>query len=73
MAYAGQDAQYLAIQGVGVPESGGLTDLEPDPRRVGQYTLVGRQITPPDLASATLLMRERRLNPAPARQNRLSV
>ena len=45
----------------------------PDPRRVGQYTLVG-QITPPDLASATLLMPRAPLaNPAPARQNRLSV
>ena len=60
VAYAGQDAQYLAIQGVGLPESGGVDPIwVPDPRRIGSYTLVGRQITPPDLASATLLLRER--------------
>lgn len=60
VAYAGQDAQYLAIQGVGLPEAGGVDPIwVPDPRRIGQYQLVGRQITPPDLASATLIMRER--------------
>ena len=43
-----------------MPESGGVDPIwNPDPRRIGSYTLVGRQITPPDLASATLLMRER--------------
>ena len=70
VAYAGQDAQYLAIQGVGLPESGGVDPIwVPDPRRIGSYTLVGRQITPPDLASATLLLpRAAWRDPAPARQ-----
>lgn len=58
--YAGQDAQYLAITGVGAPESGGIDPLwVPDPRKVGAYRLVGRSVSPPDLASATLLMKEK--------------
>jgi hypothetical protein len=59
LTYAGQDGQYAAIQGVGLPESGGVDPIwVPDPRRIGQYTLVGRSITPPDLASATLILKE---------------
>src|SRR5262245_36619097 len=59
LAYAGQDGQYMAIQGVGLPESGGIDPIwVPDPRRIGQYTLVARSITPPDLASATLVLKE---------------
>lgn len=59
LSYAGQDAQYMAIQGVGLPESGGVDPIwVPDPRRIGQYLLVGRSITPPDLASATLVLKE---------------
>lgn len=58
--YAGQDAQYMKIEGVGVPESGGVDPIwVADPRRIGQYRLVGRKITPPDLASATLVLLER--------------
>lgn len=58
--YAGQDAQYLAIEGVGIPESGGIDPIwVPDPVRAGKYRLVGRKITPPDLASATLKMLEK--------------
>lgn len=59
VAFAGQDAQYLAISGVGLPESGGIDPIwVPNGRRIGQYTLVGRSVSPPDLASATLTMRE---------------
>jgi hypothetical protein len=59
LTYAGQDGQYAAIQGVGLPESGGVDPIwVPDPRRIGQYQLVGRSITPPDLASATLVLKE---------------
>lgn len=59
LTYAGQDGQYAAIQGVGLPESGGIDPIwVPDPRRIGQYQLVGRSITPPDLASATLVLKE---------------
>ena len=58
--YAGQDAQYMSIEGVGVPESGGVDPIwVPDPTRIGQYRLVGRQVTPPELASATLMMLEK--------------
>lgn len=60
VGYAGQDAQYLSIEGVTVPESGGIDPIfVPDPRVVGKYKLVGRKISPPDLAKATLKMLER--------------
>jgi hypothetical protein len=59
LTYAGQDGQFAAIQGVGLPESGGIDPIwVPDPRRIGQYMLVGRSVTPPDLASATLVLKE---------------
>lgn len=58
--YAGQDAQYLFIDGVSDPESGGVDPIfVPDHRRPGAYRLVGRQISPPDLANATLNMLEK--------------
>jgi hypothetical protein len=58
--FAGQDAQYTIIQGVSAPESGAIDPIwVPDPRRAGQYKLVGRSITPADLAAATLVMREK--------------
>ena len=58
--YAGQDAQYLFIDGVSDPESGGVDPIYvPDHRRQGAYRLVGRQISPPDLANATLNMLEK--------------
>ena len=45
LTYAGQDAQYMAIQGVSLPESGGIDPIwVPNPYRIGQYTLVGRSI-----------------------------
>lgn len=60
VAYAGQNAQYMAIEGLSVSETGGIDPIfVPDPNRIGMYRLVGRSITPPDLASATLLMREK--------------
>ena len=58
--YGGQDAQYLSVEGVGVPESGGVDPVfVPDPSIIGRYRLVGRKISPPDLASATLKLLER--------------
>lgn len=60
VAYAGQDAQYMSVEGVGLPESGGIEPAwVPDPVNVGQYRLVARKITPPDLASATLRLAEK--------------
>src|SRR3989304_2646131 len=59
--YAGQAAQYLKVEGVGLPDGSG--GVEPswkhDPRRPGKYRLVSRMITPPDLAEATLVLTER--------------
>lgn len=58
--YAGQDAQYIFIDGVSDPESGGVDPIYvPDHRIPGAYRLVGRQFSPPDLANATLNMLEK--------------
>lgn len=58
--YAGQDAQYMSIEGVSDPESGGIDPIwVPDPVRIGSYRLVGRSVSPPDLASASLMLREK--------------
>jgi hypothetical protein len=60
VSFGGQDAQYLKIEGVGAPETGGVDPIfRHDPSRQGKYQLIGRQISPPDLASATLVMNER--------------
>lgn len=58
--YAGQDAQYLAIEGVTVPEQGGIDPMfVHDPRFIGKYKMIGRTISPPDLATATVIIREK--------------
>lgn len=58
--YAGQDTQYLTIDGVGVPESGGVNPVwVHDPNHSGKFKLVGRTIDPPDLANASIKMREK--------------
>lgn len=60
IAYAGQDAQYLAIDGVTVPELGGVDpQWVPDPIRPRAYRLAGRALTPPDLASASFMFLEK--------------
>lgn len=58
--FAGQDAQYMSIEGVSIAESGGVDPVwVPDPRVIGKYRLVSRKISPPDLAKATLKLLER--------------
>jgi len=58
--YAGQDAQYLAIEGVSLHETGGIDPVwVPDPHRIGSYRMVARKLSAPDLASATLKMLEK--------------
>lgn len=58
--YAGQDAQYLIVDGLSAPEVGGVDPtFVHDPRRVGSYKLVSRKISPPDLAQATITLMER--------------
>lgn len=58
--YAGQDAQYMTIEGVSLPESGGIDPVwVPDLRTAGLYRLVGRKVTPPSLAGASLHLLEK--------------
>lgn len=58
--YAGQETQYLSIDGVGLPETGGIDPIwVPDPNVIGRYRLVGRKQTPPALASAALHLTEK--------------
>ncbi len=58
--YAGQDAQYMTITGVGAPESGETDPIwVPDPSTPKGYRLVGRSVSAPDLPSATLTMYEK--------------
>lgn len=57
--YAGVSANAMVIEGVTVPESGGVDPIRiPDPHKIGGYKLVGRKITPADLATATLKILE---------------
>lgn len=43
--YAGQDGQYMAIDGVTIPKSGGVDPIwVPDPNQQGRYRLIGRTI-----------------------------
>lgn len=58
--YAGQNAQYMAIDGVSIAETGGIDPVwVPDPRRIGAFRLVAKSLTAPDLPTATLLMKEK--------------
>lgn len=58
--YAGQDGQYMSIEGVKMSEYGGIDAIwAHDLRTPGRYRLIGRSLTPPDLSEATLLMREK--------------
>ena len=60
VAYAGQDAQYMMIDGVSNPETGGIDpQWVHDPRRQGLFRLVARSITPADLPQATLTLKEK--------------
>ena len=60
LTYAGVDGQYAAVDGVTVPEAGGIDPIwVPNPFVPGRYRLVGRSITPPDLASMTLMLKEK--------------
>jgi len=58
--YAGQDAQYVIIQGTENPETGGFDPVwVPDPNRIGRYRLVGRSVSTPDMPSSTLVFHEK--------------
>jgi photosystem II stability/assembly factor-like uncharacterized protein len=60
VSFAGQDAQYMAITGVGLPESGGIDPIwAPDPSNPKRYRLIGRMASAPDLPSATIMFYEK--------------
>lgn len=57
--YAGQDEQYLAINGLSHPVRGGVTPIRvPDPNRLKGYINVGESVEPADFGGVTILMRE---------------
>lgn len=59
--FAGQDMQYMRIEGVDAPVLG---DVKPmfihDPNSVGSYKPVASMISPPDFAKADLVLSEKR-------------
>ena len=61
VTFAGQDGQYMKVEGVTLPDGGGGVDpvWVHEPARSGQYRLVARKISPPDLAEATVIMTEK--------------
>ena len=55
LAYAGVEGQYMTIEEVTNPKSGGISPINVhDPNRIGKYLQVGRQIDAPDFPSATV-------------------
>lgn len=57
--FSGIDTGYFIMQGVSVPELGGIDPVYVhDPFRVGRYKVVQKSVSPPDLPTATLVIRE---------------
>lgn len=60
LSYAGQNAQYMRIGGVTVPEFGTIDPIYvPDPMDDDAYRLVGRKLNVPDLEAATITFLEK--------------
>jgi len=60
VAFAGQDAQYMSITGVELPEAGGYDPINVgDPSTAKRFKNIGRMSTAPDLATATLTFYEK--------------
>lgn len=58
--YAGEDGQYMVLEGVSNPESGGTDPIwAPDPDNIKKYKLIGTSASPPEMPTATLLLREK--------------
>lgn len=58
--FAGQDGQYMTITGVTNPEAGGFDPIwAADPSNAKRYRLIGRKMTAPDLAAATITFYEK--------------
>lgn len=59
LQYAGQDAQYMRVSGVSVPEYGTIDPIYvPSPSDNDAYKLVGRKLGTPDLPEATITFLE---------------
>lgn len=60
VAYAGKEGQYMKIEGLSNPQSGGVDPIYMhDPDGIGRFKLVNRSITAPDLPEATIVLTER--------------
>lgn len=60
LRFAGQGEQYMAIDGLTNPQRGGVSPIRVhDPRRAGQYKLVGRTEEPADLPTVTYMFYEK--------------
>jgi len=57
--YQGSNAQFLMIESASVPELGGVEPIWNTSKRIGKYNLVGRQASPPELPTATIVFREK--------------
>ena len=55
LAFSGVDGQYITIEEVANPVSGGISPINVhDPSRIGKYQRVGRQIEAPEFPTATV-------------------
>jgi hypothetical protein len=60
VAYSGQDAQYMVIDGLSMSEVGGVSPIwVPDTRVPGRYRLAGRSLTPADLSTISVKIKEK--------------
>lgn len=60
ITFAGQDGQYMVIEGLSLSQSGGVDPIYvPDPRRLKKYKAVGKSETAPDLPTATIKLLEK--------------
>lgn len=58
--FAGQDANYMKMEGVTIPEAGDISPIwVHDPRRPGKFKLVGRKKTAPDFPESTIVFLEK--------------
>jgi photosystem II stability/assembly factor-like uncharacterized protein len=58
--FAGQDTQYVSIDGVSVDDNGAVNPVwVHDPSFSGRFKLIGRTVSPPNLAKASVKMREK--------------
>lgn len=60
LEYYGKSGQYFFVESLSAPESGSINPIQmPDPSRRRAWRLVGREYTPPDLSTYSLIMYEK--------------